>query len=879
MDEDRLDELLRRADAASSLTDAPISSSTTSSSASKRTKKRKRLSEKEQDEEFLHQQEDQQFQVTRLLVQPGNVKNGVMKDYQLDGLNWLIRLYETNINGILADEMGLGKTLQSISLLAYIRQFKKVNGPHLVVVPKSTLGNWENEFNKWCPEIRTFRFHGDKDERAEQKEKMKKGKFDVCLTTFQIAMIESNALKKLNWHVLIVDEAHRLKNENSKLFQELNQLKTRARLLLTGTPLQNNLHELWALLFFLLPDIFHSASDFDALFKIASSGEQSTMLQKLHKILKPFLLRRLKSEVAQSLPPKKEILVLVDMPQLQKEVYKSVLLKDMETVQGNSKERSRLLNTMMQLRKAANHPYLFDGVEDRTLPPLDEHMIFNSGKMIVLDKLIKKLLAQKSRVLIFSQMARQLDILEDYCVYRDLKYCRIDGSTSSEERVEQIFDFNKAGSQIQVFLLTTRAGGLGINLASADIVIIYDSDWNPQADLQAQDRAHRIGQKKPVIVYRFVVRNSIEEKVVERAELKLRLDALVIQQGRATSSNANKMSKDAMLSMIRFGADQIFHAEENIDWNEDIDTILSRGEQHTLKLKEKTESQASKISIDVLSQSDTNVDQSVSEAFEMELSGDSKDSDLRFLTNMVTALGKREKRSRPQSTSTTEGAAASASGSSRSFVRALGLISDFQFFNKTRLQELQSKEAQRDLTEQEEEERNVLISEGFGNWNQREFSKFLIGCENCGRDAVEQIAKFIPTKTLEEVQKYHEVFFCRYKELDDHEKYIARIEKGEKKLAKVKEIQATLSRVLQSGSGESLELKYHSGLRSKGFTVENDRFLLEQTCLLGYGEWEKVRGSIRKCEDFRFDYYFKSRSGAELGRRVDSLMRILPQLK
>jgi SWI/SNF-related matrix-associated actin-dependent regulator of chromatin subfamily A member 5 len=601
--------------------------------------------------------------VPRLQKQPPNLKNGTLKDYQLAGLNWLIQLYESHLNGILADEMGLGKTVQSIALIAYIKQFRKVSGPHLVVVPKSTVSNWAREFEKWFPSAQVLTLLGNKDERKEIKQKFLTNKYNVLLTTFDMAMIESGLLKKYDWHLLIVDEAHRLKNENSKLFKELNQLKTRARLLLTGTPLQNNLHELWALLYFLLPDIFNSAAEFDSFFEVKNEEQEAEFLHKLHrvyclsifilmcKILKPFLLRRLKSDVAKTLPPKKEYLLYVGMTKMQKSVYRSILMKDIDAIQGQTGERTRLLNIMMQLRKAANHPYLFEGVEDRSLPVYGEHLVVNSGKMILLDGLIKRLLSQDSRILIFSQMARVLDILEDYCIFREFPHCRIDGSTSSEDRESQIEEFNRERSPKKIFLLTTRAGGLGINLYTADIVVIFDSDWNPQADLQAQDRAHRIGQTKPVHVYRFVTQNSIEERVVERAELKLRLDAIVIQQGRLTESS-NKLSKDAMLSMIRTGADEVFRTEGDDISAGDIDRILSLGEESAQKLKQKTETQASKLSLlsgldqteDQALDADKIIDQSLAEDGSGTFSLNPEEGG--FMSHILSALSNREKRQR-----------------------------------------------------------------------------------------------------------------------------------------------------------------------------------------------------------------------------------------
>ncbi|KAL3334742.1 hypothetical protein AABB24_031127 [Solanum stoloniferum] len=504
------------------------------STAPKKTKGRGRhaskITEEEEDEEYL-KDEDELSGNTRLVAQPSCIQ-GKMRDYQLAGLNWLIRLYENGINGILADEMGLGKTLQTISLMGYLHEFRGITGPHMVVAPKSTLGNWMNEIKRFCPVLRAVKFLGNPDERRYIREELLvAGKFDVCVTSFEMVIKEKSALRRFNWRYIIIDEAHRIKNENSLLSKTMRLYNTNYRLLITGTPLQNNLHELWALLNFLLPEIFSSAETFDEWFQISGETDQQEVVQQLHKVLRPFLLRRLKSDVEKGLPPKKETILKVGMSQMQKQYYKALLQKDLEVVNSGG-ERKRLLNIAMQLRKCCNHPYLFQGAEPGPPYTTGEHLVENAGKMVLLDKLLPKLKERGSRVLIFSQMTRLLDILEDYLLFRGHQYCRIDGNTGGEDRDASIEAFNKPGSAKFAFLLSTRAGGLGINLATADIVILYDSDWNPQVDLQAQDRAHRIGQKKEVQVFRFCTEYTIEEKVIERAYKKLALDALVIQQGR-----------------------------------------------------------------------------------------------------------------------------------------------------------------------------------------------------------------------------------------------------------------------------------------------------------------------------------------------------------
>ena len=435
----------------------------------------------------------------------------------------MIQLCHNGINGILADEMGLGKTLQTISLLGYMKHYKNSPGPHIVIAPKSTISNWMAEFQRWCPSLKAICLLGQKEERqAFVKEVLMGGDWNVCVTSYEMCLLERSALKKFNWRYLVIDEAHRIKNEKSKLSEIVREFRTANRLLITGTPLQNNLHELWALLNFLLPDIFNSSEDFDSWFNSSSclgDGDNS-LITRLHSILRPFLLRRLKSDVEKSLPPKKETKLYVGLSKLQREWYTKILMKDIDVINGAGKvERMRLMNILMQLRKCANHPYLFDGVEPGPPYTTDQHLVDASGKMVVLDRLLPKLQSQGSRVLIFSQMTRMLDILEDYCQWRNYQYCRLDGSTPHDIRQESILAFNKEESEKFIFLLSTRAGGLGINLATADIVILYDSDWNPQVDLQAMDRAHRIGQKKEVKVIRMITDSTIEERIVERAEV------------------------------------------------------------------------------------------------------------------------------------------------------------------------------------------------------------------------------------------------------------------------------------------------------------------------------------------------------------------------
>lgn len=521
----------------------------------------------------------EQIGVNRFETTPFYI-SGEMRDYQISGLNWLISAQENAINGILADEMGLGKTLQTISLLGYMKHYGKMNGGrHLVIVPKSTLTNWMNELEKWCPSLRTICLAGDKKTRNQLIcDVMTHGdQWDVCVTTYEMTLKEKVVLAKYNWCYMVIDEAHRIKNEKSKLSLTVRTLRSQHRLLITGTPLQNNLHELWALLNFLLPDIFNTSEDFDEWLDETPDDGDQTLIDRLHAVLRPFLLRRLKSQVESSLPAKHQINVYVQLSQLQREMYKKILMKDMELLNGDGKgERVQLQNVLMQLRKCCNHPYLLDGAEPGPPFTTDQHIVTNCGKMIVLDKLLAKLKMQNSRVLIFSQMTRMLDILEDYCDWRDYPFCRLDGTSRQEQRQRHIADYNQPGSDKFIFLLSTRAGGLGINLTTADVVIIFDSDWNPQMDLQAMDRAHRIGQLKQVRVFRFITDNTVEDKMVEKAQMKLRLDKLVIQQA-TLRPNSNNISKCEMLEVIRHGVNDVLVSDASFCdvTDEDIDSILT----------------------------------------------------------------------------------------------------------------------------------------------------------------------------------------------------------------------------------------------------------------------------------------------------------------
>ncbi|XP_031595822.1 lymphoid-specific helicase isoform X2 [Oreochromis aureus] len=594
--------------------------------------------------------------------QPQLFTGGVMRWYQIEGIEWLRMLWENGINGILADEMGLGKTIQCIGHIAMMIE-KKVLGPFLVVAPLSTLPNWINEFKRFTPEVSVLLYHGSQLERTKVLKQIcrPQGPLSMCpvvITSFEISMIDRKLLQRFQWKYLIVDEGHRIKNLNCRLVRELKMLPTDNKLLLTGTPLQNNLAELWSLLNFLLPEVFDDLKSFESWFDINTLGEADSMvvaereqniLSMLHQILTPFLLRRLKSDVTLEVPPKKEIIVYAPLTAKQEAFYTAVVNKTIAkmlgqekteapvalTSSGRPKRRSRkvvdyketdtdtpydlekylervrkelepsfhpvldvqspldaqvslkLQNILMLLKRCCNHPYLVEYPLDPATGEfkIDEQLVQSSGKFLILDRLLPALKRRGHKVLIFSQMTSILDILMDYCYLRGFQYSRLDGSMSYAERDENMARFSK-DPEVFIFLLSTRAGGLGINLTAADTVIIFDSDWNPQADLQAQDRCHRIGQTKPVVVYRLVTANTIDQKILERASAKRKLEQMVIHKnkfkGGKAELNQNKSCIDLdelrELLKARGTEKEVKASKGNVISDKDLEILLDRSD-------------------------------------------------------------------------------------------------------------------------------------------------------------------------------------------------------------------------------------------------------------------------------------------------------------
>ncbi|CAI4055690.1 hypothetical protein SUVZ_01G0480 [Saccharomyces uvarum] len=553
-----------------------------------------------------------------------------LKDYQQTGINWLNLLYHNKMSCILADDMGLGKTCQVISFFAYLKQINEP-GPHLVVVPSSTLENWLREFQKFCPAMKIEPYYGSLQEREELRDILERnsGKYDVIVTTYNLAAgnkYDVSFLKNRNFNVVVYDEGHMLKNSTSERFAKLMKIRANFRLLLTGTPLQNNLKELMSLLEFIMPNLFISKKDsFDAIFKQRAKTTDDNKshnpllaqeaITRAKTMMKPFILRRRKDQVLKHLPPKHTHIQFCELNPVQRKIYdkeiKTVLehkrmVKDGE-LPKDAKERSKIQsssskNLIMALRKASLHPLLFRNIYDAKMitkmsdaildepayaengnreyikedmsymtdfelhklccnfpKTLSKYQLHNnewmhSGKIDALKKLLKTIIIDKQeKVLIFSLFTQVLDILEMVLSTLNYKFLRLDGSTQVNDR-QLLIDKFYEDKEIPIFILSTKAGGFGINLVCANNVVIFDQSFNPHDDRQAADRAHRVGQTKEVNITTLITKDSIEEKIHQLAKNKLALDSYISE---------DKKSQDVMESKVSDMLEDIIYDENS----------------------------------------------------------------------------------------------------------------------------------------------------------------------------------------------------------------------------------------------------------------------------------------------------------------------------
>ncbi|ETS74543.1 hypothetical protein PFICI_13027 [Pestalotiopsis fici W106-1] len=523
--------------------------------------------------------------------QPDSLKRGKLMAYQLEGVNWMLFNFHQSLNIILADEMGLGKTVQVVSLITTLVHDKPNCWPFLIVVPNSTCPNWRRELKHWAPDLRVCTYHGG---RAAQDlafrheifpEGVKGGiKAHVVIMSYEAAVDAKSTFRSVKWQGLIVDEGQRLKNDKSLLYGALRDMKIPYRLLLTGTPLQNNKRELFNLLQFIDPAL--DAEELDA--KYADLTKDT--IHELHELIRPYFLRRTKAQVLKFLPPMAQIILPVTMTFLQEKLSKSIISKNSHLIRsiisgGRTKagERKGLNNILMELRRVLCHPFLFsDSVEDRTVtdPAIIQHnLVEASGKLKLLNILLPKLKERGHRVLIFSQFLLSLTIIEDFLTALGLAHARIDGSLSALEKQKRIDAYNEPNSPLFAMLLSTRAGGVGINLATADTVIIYDPDFNPHQDIQALSRAHRIGQKNKVLCFQMTTKDTVEEKIMQIGRKKMALDHALIE-----SMDVREDAGDDLESILKHGAEALFSddARDHIVYDEAaVEKLIDRSQMES----------------------------------------------------------------------------------------------------------------------------------------------------------------------------------------------------------------------------------------------------------------------------------------------------------
>lgn len=704
-------------------------------------------------------------------IRPALLKGGELKQHQIEGLRWMKTIFSANANGILADQMGLGKTIQAISWITYEIE-KDPSSKYLVVCPLVTCMNWNNEFKKWAPTLKTIAISGRIEDSVvfAPNGDFTRRRFDVIITSFEGFLINFRQISRVNFNTFIIDEGHKLKNNDSQISVVSQKLNSKHRLLMTGTPLMNNLKELWSLLNFIMPELFKDRELFEDFLEAKekiSSLTNEQLLEKLHAITAPFILRRLKTDTAIDLPPKKEILIKIRMrTELEKTIYRQLIL-------GVGKF-SNPLNKQMELIKVCQHPYCIKGAEPKGLPEYGQHLLDNSSKLRMLDLLLDRLKQEGRKVLVYSNFCIMLNIIEDYCNYREHKYARIDGSCAMADRQESIDEFQSKNSSTFVFLISTKSGGVGITLTAADTVILYDSDWNPQSDLQAIDRVHRIGQTKPINIYRLIMEKTIEEKILEYQKVKLKLGYICIEEGRSGNISSSLMkakpNKKKIDEFLSYGALEIFNEHSQDDEVIDIEQILTRGEIEASRLEEFINNRVKDLEENKFDLQYENVNM-----FNMELSEYEeeckrilKEQQKKFIPEKRQALYKPKKSKNSTQLTEEEIRERITVGCNVGELSVSNLCDD-----RLRYQELARKEARLNklkslgfkplnedlLSDEELQEYNTLKNNTFFDWDRKMLSQFLNRSAENGPSNFKAIAEALGNKSEEEVEAYANKFW------------------------------------------------------------------------------------------------------------------------
>ena len=713
----------------------------------------------------------------------------------------------------------------------------------------------------------------------------------MLVTSYEGLSKNLQSIKKKRFVYFIIDEAHKIKNDQTRFSDESRQVLSAHRLLLTGTPLSNNSAELWSLLNFIMPNVFDTKDLFDQLFSKKPREDteneipREELVQAIHRIISPFMLRRLKHDTTIKLIPKKEIHIYCPMSALQKTCYKRLFFE-----KGRG-DKIAMNNLIVQLRKASIHPYLFQEYWPEG-EPITKDIVRHSGKFVVLDKMLDKFVVrEKSKLLIFSQFTSVLDVLQDYLSFKGMAAYRLDGGTPVNDRNKYMEQFNDEHNETRVFILSTRAGGLGINLTAAHIVIMMDSDWNPQMDLQAMDRVHRMGQLKDVYVYRLVTRDSVEEKIIERQVVKMKIDFLLLEKGRHKKKQGedykfslNKLADEELKDLAYFGVSNVLKVGDDDDLEGlDLEKMLEEGEKNLENIQRVMENKVREFGEKALEFKFENNYR----AF-LEMNG--KDECLKALSYDQLQAAFRDGEMRKEERRVMERYLENM----KYFLDNVPLPEAFHFYQdpvqlvylramKFRmnyvLQNRLKMKSEYKMTQSQEEELDRLEASGFGHWSYNDFANFVHYSGKYGRLEIESINNHIITKSAEEVFRYACRFWSRANELEEGLEIINSIEWGEYKLFKKREIARLVSKDLEDCphfTSIVFSSEIERNLKSSGrddYSPLFDKFILFEVSRRGENAWESITEDVKKEPMLVHDWYACTRESSDIRKRYDLVLR------